>query len=109
MLFDNWTEINNVDNMAWFTPENHPDERYYIFGNDASVDELAAKYNVEVLARIPLIAAIGDHNDSGEPIAANPESLTASAFSYLAHQVIDAVDRRNASLPPTLKVDMSRK
>ncbi|MGN0210349.1 MAG: Mrp/NBP35 family ATP-binding protein [Muribaculaceae bacterium] len=98
-----------VDNMAWFTPEKHPDERYYIFGNDASVDELAAKYQVEVLARIPLIADIGDHNDSGEPIALNPDSLSASTFTFLAHQVIDAVDRRNAALPPTLKVDISHK
>ncbi|MDY5998904.1 MAG: Mrp/NBP35 family ATP-binding protein [Candidatus Limisoma sp.] len=98
-----------VENMSWFTPAEHPDERYYIFGNDASVDELAAKYQVEVLARIPLIAAIGDHNDSGEPIALNPDSLSASTFTFLAHQVIDAVDRRNAALPPTLKVDMSHK
>ena len=58
-----------VDNMAWFTPEKHPDERYYIFGNDQSVDSMAAEYDVPILARIPLVASVGDHNDAGAPIA----------------------------------------
>lgn len=97
-----------VDNMAWFTPEKHPDEKYYIFGNDANVDRMAADYDVPVLARIPLIAAVGDHNDAGSPIALD-DTVTAAAFMHLAHQVIDAVDRRNGTLPPTVKVDVSKK
>ena len=58
-----------VDNMAWFTPEKHPDEKYYLFGDDANVDALAAEYGVPVLARIPLVAAVGEHSDAGQPIA----------------------------------------
>lgn len=98
-----------VDNMAWFTPEPHPDERYYIFGNDESVDRMAAEYDVPVLARIPLVAAVGDHNDAGSPIALSDDTPVAMAFNHLAHELIDAVDRRNDSMPPTLKVDISRK
>ncbi len=98
-----------VDNMAWFTPEIHPDERYYIFGKDESVDRLAEQFNVPILARIPLIAAVGNHNDSGTPIAADENSLTASAFMHLAHEVVDAIYKRNSNLPPTIKVDVSRK
>ncbi len=98
-----------VDNMAWFTPERHPGERYYIFGNDENVDRLAADYGVPVLSRIPLVATVGDHNDAGHPIALSEDSLTAAAFVHLAHEVVDAVDRRNSELPPTIKVDVSRK
>ncbi|MDE6134938.1 MAG: Mrp/NBP35 family ATP-binding protein, partial [Muribaculaceae bacterium] len=92
-----------VENMAWFTPEKHPDERYYIFGRQQAVDELAAEYGVPVLARIPLVANVGDHNDAGRPVAME-DTLTAQFFHHLAHEVTDAVDRRNAQEPPTEKV-----
>lgn len=98
-----------VDNMAWFTPERHPDERYYIFGNDESVERMATEYDVPILARIPLVATVGDHNDAGAPVALDENSLTAAAFTHLAREVIDAVDRRNDSMPPTVKVDVSKK
>lgn len=97
-----------VDNMAWFTPETHPDERYYIFGNDEAVDRLAADFGAPVLARIPLVAAVGDHNDAGAPIALT-DSPVARAFAHLVHEVVDAVDRRNEDMPPTIKVDVTRK
>lgn len=92
-----------VDNMAWFTPDKHPDERYYLFGDDANVDALAAEYDVPVLARIPLVAAVGEHSDAGKPIALE-NTMSAQAFVHLAREVVDAVDRRNVSLPPTEKV-----
>lgn len=98
-----------VDNMAWFTPEKHPDERYYIFGNDASVDRVAAEYGVPVLARIPLVAAVGDHNDAGLPVIADSNNPVARDFMHLAHAVVEAVDTRNNNLPPTVKVDVSGK
>ncbi len=92
-----------VDNMAWFTPEKHPDERYFLFGDDANVDSLAAEYSVPVLARIPLVAAVGEHSDAGKPIAIE-NTMSAQAFVHLAREVVDAVDRRNDTLPPTEKV-----
>lgn len=97
-----------VDNMAWFTPEKHPDERYYIFGNDRDVDYLSEEFGVPVLARIPIVAAIGDHNDAGAPIALDENSLTAQAFMHLAHETLDAVEHRNSELPPTHKVEVSK-
>ena len=95
-----------VENMAWFTPEAHPDERYYIFGHEGAV-KLAKELNIGLLAQIPLIAAVGDHNDSGSPVAAE-DSLSAQYFMHLAHEVIDAVERRNNTLPPTTPVSMRR-
>jgi len=94
-----------VDNMAWFTPEKHPDEQYFLFGDDANVDALAAEYSVPVLARIPLVAAVGEHSDAGQPIVLE-NTMSAQAFVHLAREVVDAVDRRNDTLPPTEKVQM---
>lgn len=95
-----------VENMAWFTPELHPDERYYIFGNEGAV-RLAKELDIKVLAQIPLVASVGEHNDSGNPVAAQ-DSLSAQYFMHLAHEVIEAVDRRNNELPPTIPVMMRR-
>ena len=96
-----------VENMAWFTPEKHPDERYYIFGNGGAV-ALAEELGIELLAQIPLVAAVGEHNDAGTPIAA-AGTLTSQAFMHLAHVVTEAVDRRNATLPPTQHVNVTKK
>lgn len=95
-----------VENMAWFTPEPHPDERYYIFGNGGAV-RMAREMGIEVLAQIPLVAAVGEHNDAGTPIAAEG-SVTAQAFVHLARTTVDAVDRRNATLPPTQHVSLKQ-
>lgn len=88
-----------VENMAWFTPEKHPDERYYIFGREGG-RKLADEAGVPLLACIPVTESICAGGDSGEP-AALQESVTGMAFRHLAHEVIDAVERRNETLPPT--------
>lgn len=96
-----------VENMAWFTPELHPEEQYFIFGNGGAV-RLAKELNIQLLAQIPLVAAVGEHNDNGNPIAATG-TLAAQSFFHLSHMVIDAVDRRNNTLPPTEKVNVNKK
>ena len=93
-----------VENMAWFTPAEHPDERYYIFGREGGV-HLAEKLGVRLLAQIPLVASIADSGDSGAPIALDG-SLTAQSFAHLAREVVDAVNERNRELPPTHKVEL---
>ncbi len=96
-----------VENMAWFTPAPHPEERYYIFGEGGGV-KLAEELKVKLLARIPLVADIRAHSDDGDPVAlkaeangeasGNPE---AQAFMDLASEVVKAVDERVSTLPPT--------
>lgn len=95
-----------VENMAWFTPEEHPDERYYIFGNGGAA-ELARELNVRLLACIPLVAAVGKHSDEGSPIATG-DTMSAQAFIHLAHEVTDAVEQRNRELPPTIHVQVKK-
>ena len=55
-----------IENMAWFTPASHPDEKYYIFGRDGG-ERLAKEAGVPLLARIPLVADICESVDSGAP------------------------------------------
>ena len=93
-----------VENMAWFTPEKHPDERYYIFGREGAV-RLAEELHVKLLAQIPIVGSICD---GGEPIAL-ADSVTGMAFMHLAHEVIDAVAERNDTLPPTMKVNVTKR
>ncbi|MFH8142008.1 MAG: Mrp/NBP35 family ATP-binding protein [Muribaculaceae bacterium] len=96
-----------VENMAWFTPETHPDERYYLFGREGGV-RLAKELGVRLLAQIPLVASVCEGGDCGEPIALK-DSIMAHEFLHLAHEVADAVEERNRELPPTEKVNVTRK
>ena len=96
-----------VENMAWFTPAAHPDERYYLFGRDGAV-RLAEELHVPVLAQIPVVADICDRGDNGAP-AALEDNAEGKAFADLATAVVEATDRRNNTLPPTSKVEITRK
>ena len=93
-----------VENMSWFTPAGHPDEKYFIFGNGGG-KRLAEKLGVDLLAQIPLVAGICDGGDDGVP-AALQNTVSGSAFNELALKVVEAVNRRNEQLPPTHKVEM---
>ena len=100
-----------VENMAWFTPASHPDEKYYIFGEGGAV-RLAEKEGVRLLARIPLVMDIMSHADNGEPVAVvlenDPEAANAEAraFASLAANVVEAVDERNSTKARTRKVEV---
>lgn len=99
-----------IENMAWFTPEPHPEERYYIFGNGGG-KRLCEKLGIELLGRIPLVADLCEASDNGCPASISPaaelqDSATNSgpigeAFSLLADKVTAAVEHRNSTLPPT--------
>lgn len=96
-----------IENMAWFTPVRHPDERYYLFGREGA-KRLAAELNVELLGQIPIVEDICSRSDAGEPIAL-ADSIEGAAFLQLAGKVRDAVNRRNETLPPTEKVNVTKK
>jgi ATP-binding protein involved in chromosome partitioning len=74
-----------VENMAWFTPEEHPDEKYYIFGKGGAI-KMAEKYQIPLLGQIPIVQSIREGGDAGEPAAlsSRPDGL---AFVALAEKL----------------------
>ncbi len=76
-----------VENMAWFTPAEHPDEKYYIFGKDGGA-KLAEQFGVELLGRIPLVQSVRESGDSGEPAAMGSGS-DGLAFLELATRLAE--------------------
>ncbi len=94
-----------VENMSWFTPAAHPDEKYYIFGKDGGKN-LAEKLGVNLLGQIPLVAGICRGGDDGVPVTLQ-NSVSGAAFINLARSVVDAVDKRNETLSATEKVKMN--
>lgn len=97
-----------VENMAWFTPAELPENKYYIFGKDGCKN-LAESMNVPLLAQIPIVQSIREGGDAGAPSALNEDSVTGIAFAELADKVVEAIDNRNASLPETKIVEVTRK
>lgn len=89
-----------VENMAWFTPAQHPDEKYFIFGQDGG-RKLAEELDVPLLAQIPLVQDICESGDAGEPAVLQPASPVGMAFMSLAARVVTQVDKRNVELPKT--------
>ncbi len=79
-----------VENMAWFTPAELPENRYYIFGKGGG-KKLAEEKGLRLLGQIPVVQSICEGGDAGNPVALNPESVTGSAFAALAEQVAEAV------------------
>lgn len=88
-----------VENMSWFTPAAHPDEQYFIFGRDGG-KQLAETLGVELLGQIPMVASICKGSDDGQPVV-RMNDVSGTAFKKLATRVVEAIDRRNESLPPT--------
>ena len=89
-----------VENMAWFTPEAHPDERYYLFGHEG-VKELAAAMELPLLGQIPVVQSICESGDRGEPEALDSSTPSGQAFLQLAARVVTQTDRRNQEKAPT--------
>lgn len=75
-----------VENMAYFTPEAHPEERYYIFGRDGGA-RLARERHIPLLAQIPLVQSIAESGDAGAPIAFDPHGLVGQHYMELARTV----------------------
>ncbi len=92
-----------VENMAWFTPAELPENKYYIFGREGC-KRLAEEMNVPLLAQIPLVQGICESGDSGQPAALRVDTMTGQAFINLAQAVITTVNRRNHEQPPTQRV-----
>lgn len=93
-----------VENMAWFTPEELPGNKYYIFGKDGC-KKLAERMKLPLLGQIPIVQGIREGGDNGKPAALGSLAM-AKAFDQLAKNLILEVDKRNLNAPTTRKVEL---
>ena len=96
-----------VENMAWFTPAELPENKYYIFGKEGC-KRLAEEMQTPLLAQIPLVQSICESGDEGEPAACHIETATGQAFINLAQAVVTVVNRRNKEQEPTKIVKVKK-
>lgn len=96
-----------VENMAWFTPAELPENKYYIFGKDGA-KQLAEEMNVPLLGQIPIVQSICEGGDKGTPVALDENTVTGRAFLSLAAAVVRQVDRRNVQQAPTKIVELHK-
>ncbi|WP_317899210.1 Mrp/NBP35 family ATP-binding protein [Aurantibacillus circumpalustris] len=86
-----------VENMAWFTPEELPENKYYIFGKDG-VKHLAEELNVPLICQLPLVQSVREASDAGRPAVMQENTVQALAFMEMAQNVAQQVAIRNADL-----------
>ena len=94
-----------IENMAWFTPAELPENKYYIFGKEGC-KQLAEELKVPLLAQIPIVQGICENGDQGTPAALNSDTMTGIAFLNLAQAVVTVTNRRNKEQAATKIVGM---
>ncbi|CAD0001638.1 Mrp/NBP35 family ATP-binding protein [Flavobacterium salmonis] len=89
-----------IENMAYFTPEELPDNKYYIFGQEGAKN-LAEDLNVPFLGEVPIVQSIREAGDYGRPAALQTASVIETVFEEITRNVVQETVNRNESLPAT--------
>ncbi|MBC6607946.1 Mrp/NBP35 family ATP-binding protein [Hymenobacter sp. BT188] len=96
-----------IENMAWFTPSELPESKYFIFGEGGG-KALAEKHEVPLLGQIPLVQSIRETGDQGTPAITQEGTPAAAIFEQVAEEVARQISIRNAVAPRTQVVEMTR-
>ena len=107
-MFDNVNVpvVGIVENMAYFSPPDQPDRKYYLFGREGA-QELAKELDVPFLGEVPIEEQVRKSSDQGTPIVrSHPDSASARAFDDIANQLVEQVALRNAEDDPTQKIEI---
>ena len=96
-----------VENMAWFTPAELPENKYYLFGREGA-KRLAEEMDVPLLGQIPIVQSICEGGDNGLPVALDENTITGRAFIQLAANVVEQTELRNANQAPAQIVGISK-
>ena len=89
-----------IENMAYFTPEELPEHKYFIFGKEGA-KHLAEDLHVPFLGEIPLIQSVREAGDFGRPAAMQTATIVQESFNKITQNIAQEVVRRNSDLPPT--------
>ena len=95
-----------IENMAYFTPKELPENKYYIFGKEGAKN-LSNDLNIPFLGEIPLVQSIREAGDNGRPAALQENTTLSNAFEKLTKGVIKELENRNEILPPTEAIQMT--
>ncbi len=95
-----------IENMAYFTPAELPENKYYIFGKEGLKD-LAEEQNLPLLGQIPLVQSVREAGDAGRPAVLQENTPQAIAFKFFADNVIKQMELRNIMQEPTKKVEIT--
>ena len=95
-----------VENMAYFSPAELPDHKYYIFG-ERGAEYLAADKKVPFLGALPLIQSVREAADVGRPAALQVDSIAREAIDNTARNMVEQLIQRNDNLPPTKVVEIT--
>lgn len=96
-----------VENMAYFTPAELPENKYYIFGKNGG-RQLAEEFDIPLLGQIPIVQSICEGGDQGIPAVMGDDAVTKEAFAQFAKNAARQVSIRNANLEPTHIVELVR-
>jgi ATP-binding protein involved in chromosome partitioning len=94
-----------IENMAFFTPDDAPEKKYFIFGEGGG-QRLADSLGTSLLGQIPLLEGISDNSDSGQPVANYKDGKLGKTYHELAHELARQISIRNAQLPPSGQVEI---
>jgi len=92
--------IGLVENMAYFTPAELPDNKYYIFGKDGG-KRMADEFELNFLGQIPLVQSIREGGDYGKPVMLSDDLITKKAFEDFTNAAVRSISMRNAEMPVT--------
>ena len=92
-----------IENMSYFTPEELPDNKYYIFGKEGAKG-LAEQMDIDLLAEIPIVQSIREAADAGRPAILQGATAIAIKLLNMAKNVVASIEKRNVALPPTSAV-----
>lgn len=98
--------IGLVENMAYFTPAELPENKYYLFGKEGG-KRLAEEYELPFLGQVPLVQSIREGGDEGLPAMVGEDLVSKTAFVQLVGQAVRQIAIRNAQLPKTEKITLS--
>ena len=97
--------IGLVENMSWFTPKDHPDEKYFIFGENGG-ENLSKSLDISLLGKIPLVQSIRQSGDAGRPAVLQQETVVEKYYDDLCDELMKNIDQRNANLEGTKVVEV---
>ena len=95
-----------VENMAYFTPEELPNNKYYIFGKEGA-KALAEQLEIELLAQIPLVQSVREAADAGRPAVLQGTTPIALELLSMTKNILASITKRNTNLAPTKAVELT--